>query len=90
MEIDGAKVLVTGASGGLGHAIARSLDAKGAELVLTGRRDDELATLAATVRKADVLTADLTDPADLDRLAAAAGDAAVVVANAGLAAFGRL
>ena len=46
VEIGGASVLITGATGGLGHAIARALAARGADLVLTGRRLDVLEPLA--------------------------------------------
>ena len=46
MELDGARVLLTGASGGLGEAIARALAERGARLVLTGRRAEALEALA--------------------------------------------
>jgi uncharacterized protein len=47
VNLAGRTVLLTGATGGLGHAIARRLRAAGAELVLTGRRTDVLEPLAA-------------------------------------------
>jgi short-subunit dehydrogenase len=46
MQITGSTVALTGASGGLGHAIARDLHARGATLLLIGRREDLLAELA--------------------------------------------
>ena len=60
MQIAGSTVLLTGATGGLGHAIARALRARGAELILTGRRTDVLEPLAAEL-KARALAADLSD-----------------------------
>ncbi len=47
MEIRGSRIMVTGASGGLGQAIARELSNRGAKLVVTARREAQLAALAA-------------------------------------------
>lgn len=85
MEIAGRKVLLTGASGGLGEAIADDLARRGAQLVITARREAELEALAARTG-AEVLVADLTDRADLDRVLAAARDCDILIANAGIGA----
>lgn len=76
-------MLVTGATGGLGHAIAGALATAGAQLVVTGRRADVLDDLARRV-EAEPLVADLADRADLDRVAEVARGVDVLVANAGL------
>ncbi|HTW42389.1 MAG TPA: SDR family NAD(P)-dependent oxidoreductase [Solirubrobacteraceae bacterium] len=89
MHIAGSTVLLTGASGGLGQAIARAMRARGAELVLTGRRTDVLEPLAAELH-ARALAADLADRADVERLASEAGDVDILVANAALPASGQL
>jgi NAD(P)-dependent dehydrogenase (short-subunit alcohol dehydrogenase family) len=83
MELRDRTALVTGASGGLGQAIARRLAAEGMTLVLTGRREAELAALADEVG-GTVVVADLADRADLDRLCGQLDDVDVLVANAGL------
>lgn len=88
-ELDGARALVTGATGGIGQAIARTLAAHGCELVLSGRRRDVLDPLAAELG-ARVVVADLADPDDVRRLLAEAGDLDVLVANAALPASGAL
>ena len=49
VDLNGARVLLTGATGGIGHAIARALHARGAQLILTGRRTDVLDELAKEV-----------------------------------------
>ncbi|MHB1469023.1 MAG: SDR family NAD(P)-dependent oxidoreductase [Solirubrobacteraceae bacterium] len=91
MRLDGSKVLLTGASGGLGEAILRALAAKGAkEILITGRRADVLERLAAEVPAARALPVDLGERAELDRLLREAGEVDVLVANAGLPASGRL
>ena len=89
MELKGAKVLLTGATGGLGEAIARALSERGAALVLSGRRVEALDALA-TELGARAIPCDLSDRAGVERLADAAGDVDVLVANAGLPGAGTL
>ena len=89
VQLPGARALLTGATGGLGHAIARALRAEGAHLVLTGRRVDVLEPLAKEVGAISI-AADLADPADIDRLLEEAGPIDVLVANAALPGAGDL
>jgi len=89
VTLAGRTVLLTGATGGLGHAIARGLHAAGAQLVLTGRRTDVLETLAAETG-ARALAVDLTDAAAVERLAGDCADVDVLVANAGVPASGHV
>jgi uncharacterized protein len=89
MQLGGATTLLTGATGGLGQAVARALAARGALLILTGRRSEVLEPLAAEV-DGRALAADLSDPAQVERLLAEAGPIDVLVANAGLPASGKL
>jgi short-subunit dehydrogenase len=90
MQISGSTILLTGATGGLGQAIARALHARGGELILTGRRIEVLEPLAAELDGARTLAVDLSDPAAVDRLVADAGEVDILVANAGLPGSGRL
>jgi short-subunit dehydrogenase len=89
VNVAGKRVLLTGATGGLGHAIARRLAAAGAHVVLSGRRGDVLVDLASEIG-GEVAPADLSDPAAVRDLAAAHGDVDILVANAGVPASGRL
>ena len=89
MNVGGRTVLLTGATGGLGHAIARRLAAEGARLVLSGRRGDVLAELASEI-EAEVAPADLSDPDAVRALAAAHTHVDILVANAGVPGSGRL
>jgi short-subunit dehydrogenase len=89
VNLAGRTVLLTGATGGLGDAIARRLRAAGAELVLTGRRTDVLEPLAAETG-ARALAVDLTDADAVQRLASECADVDVLVANAGLPGTGQL
>ena len=89
MRIAGSTVLLTGATGGLGQTIARELATRGAKLVLTGRRTDALAPLAAEFG-ARAVTADLADPDDVDQLAKACADTDILIANAALPSSGDL
>ncbi|HEX3617294.1 MAG TPA: SDR family NAD(P)-dependent oxidoreductase [Solirubrobacteraceae bacterium] len=89
MKIDGSKVLLTGATGGLGNALARGLHARGARLVLTGRSIDALTPLAAELG-AEAIAADLSVRADVERLAGSVADLDVLISNAALPASGHL
>ncbi|MFD5317626.1 SDR family NAD(P)-dependent oxidoreductase [Streptomyces sp. NPDC127098] len=89
MRIAGATVLVTGAAGGIGGALARRLAAGGAAVVVSGRRADALEPLAAELG-ARVVAADLADPEQVRRLARECGDVDVLVANAALPGTGDL
>jgi uncharacterized protein len=88
VNLAGRTVLLTGATGGLGQAIARRLRRAGADLVLTGRRTDVLEPLAAETGGRAVAV-DLTAAAAVERLAAEHADVDVLVANAGLPASGH-
>ena len=88
-SLDGRKALVTGASGGIGGAIARAYHGAGAEVVVSGTRLDALESLAADLgRGAHVVPADLAAPGGAERLVAGAEEALggidVLVNNAGL------
>jgi len=88
-NLDGKVALVTGAAGGLGSAIARSLYAAGATVVLSGRRVEILNTLAKELGdRAHVVTSDLKDKESVQGLVAAvaekAGAVSILVNNAGL------
>ncbi len=85
----GTRILLTGATGGIGSAITRALGARGAQLVLTGRRADALAPLAAETGGRP-LVCDLADPAAVEALARDAGEVDVVIANAALPASGEV
>jgi len=89
MKLDGARVLLTGATGGLGQATARALAARGAHLTLTGRRMDVLEPLAQETG-GRAIESDLSVPDATERLLADAGEVDVLVANAALPGSGRL
>ena len=89
MRISGTTVLLTGATGGIGQTLARALAAKGAKLLLTGRREEVLRPLAERLG-ARPLVADLADRSDLERLVeeAEAADTRILIANAALPSSG--
>ena len=93
MDLTGARVLITGASGGIGRATSRQLAAVGAVLIVTGRSGDALQEVARETG-ADPLAADLTDPRQLEGLVRdvleRTGGIDVLVNNAGAGWAGRL
>jgi 3-oxoacyl-(acyl-carrier-protein) reductase len=88
-DLTGRRALVTGASGGIGAAIARALHAAGAEVALSGTRVEPLQALAADLGgRAHVCPCDLSDPAAVEALpkqaAEAMGAVDILVNNAGI------
>lgn len=92
MELAGQKALLTGATGGLGRAIAQALAARGAILLLSGRKGEALEALAAELPGEGhrAFPSDLAQPGAAEKLATDAGEADVLVANAGLPGAGWL
>jgi len=92
MELAGRKALLTGATGGLGRAIAEAMAASGAELLLSARNRDALDEMAAGLPGEGhrVLPADLAGPGAAEKLATEADEVDVLVANAGLPGAGLL
>ncbi len=96
MSIAGRTVLITGANGGIGAAIARELAMQRASLVLSGRNGEQLEALAADLRshgsEVSVVAADLGDPGAarelVDHVLSTAGDIETVVNCAGIQTFG--
>ena len=89
VNLAGSRALVTGASGGIGEAIARALHARGATVVVTARREEVLEKLAADLGdRVEVLAADLAEDGDVEALPGRAGHIDVLVANAALPASG--
>jgi 3-oxoacyl-[acyl-carrier protein] reductase len=94
-DLSGRHALVTGASGGIGGAIARALHAQGAVVALSGTRRDALDALAADLgERAHVTIADLADAGAIAALPAAAeaamGGLDILVNNAGLTRDGLM
>ena len=88
-DLSGKTALVTGASGGIGGAIARALHAQGASVVLSGTRRDALEALATTLgSRTHVCVANLADSSSLEKLVpdaeSALGSLDILVNNAGL------
>jgi short-subunit dehydrogenase len=89
MRVPGTIALVTGASSGIGAATALALAGRGARVLLHGRNEVALAELASRTG-GTVLVEDLADPGAAARLARAAGEVDILVANAGTGYAGDL
>src|SRR6476469_1162073 len=90
-NLEGQRALVTGATSGIGRAVALQLALDGAEVLVHGR---DVARGAETVEeitsaggKASFVAADLSDAADVQRLAREVGDVDILINNAGIALF---
>jgi short-subunit dehydrogenase len=94
VELEGTRVLLSGATGGLGRAIAAELAGRGARIVLSSRREDELRELAGSLPggadRHEGIVADLAEAGTAERLIEQAGEVDVLVANAALPASGKL
>jgi short-subunit dehydrogenase len=94
MRLDGKRILISGATGGLGQAISAEVAGAGASLVLSSRREKELTEIAKTLpggtERHEVIAADLAEPGAPEKLIASAGGIDGLVANAALPATGRL
>lgn len=93
MLLNQARVLLTGASGGLGQELARQLADAGAAVLLTGRDTSRLSGIVPTGSgEVECCAADLDDPQDLAKLVAAARrfQVNVLINNAGIGCFGLL
>ncbi|MFN5720375.1 MAG: SDR family NAD(P)-dependent oxidoreductase, partial [Bradyrhizobium sp.] len=88
LHLRGKRVLITGASKGIGAAAAEAFAEEGANLLLAARNGDQLKALAERLRSAHQIDAaisvvDLRKPEDLARLAKEAADIDILVNNAG-------
>lgn len=90
-DLQGRRVLLTGASGGIGLATARLLHARGATVIATARRAEVLSDLRDELgERVETLPADLADREDVSALPDRAGRVDVLIANAGLPGAGSL
>ncbi len=91
-DLEGLSALVTGATAGIGRAVAERLARNGAELIVHGRDTARgsavVDAITAEGGKARFVAADLSDPAQLEHTAEQAGSADVLVNNAGFSWFG--
>lgn len=89
-NLDGKKALITGATGGIGSAIARALHSQGAEVILSGTRQGALNELAHELSdRAHSIAADLSDKSSIDALIKQISDIStdgvdIVINNAGI------
>ncbi|MBD2772441.1 SDR family oxidoreductase [Iningainema tapete] len=94
MNLQNKVALITGASSGIGKAIAQELNQAGMKLVLTARSQDKLDDLASSLQQAKVLAGAITDPDMPQKLLDAAlenfGQLDVVINNAGVMTVGAI
>jgi 3-oxoacyl-[acyl-carrier protein] reductase len=83
LGLDGRSVLVMGGSQGIGLACARLFHAEGANVTIAARGALSLSEAAAAMPGSKTIVGDVTQPADLERIVAAAGRVDVLVNNAG-------
>jgi NAD(P)-dependent dehydrogenase (short-subunit alcohol dehydrogenase family) len=91
-ELEGASALVTGATSGIGRAVAGALGAQGADVIVHGRDasrgDAVVGTITSAGGSARFVSADLSDPGQIRGLVEAVREVEVLVNNAGFSWFG--
>jgi NAD(P)-dependent dehydrogenase (short-subunit alcohol dehydrogenase family) len=91
-ELTGLKAFVTGATSGIGRAIARQLASEGADVIVhgrdAGRGDAVVAEIVASGGVARFVRADLSNPAELSHFAEEIGEIDILINNAGMSWFG--
>lgn len=94
MDLKNKVALITGASSGIGKAIALNLDDAGMKLILTARSEDELNELAGNCKQAKVFAGSITEPETpqqlLDFALDSYGSLDVLINNAGMMAVGAI
>jgi short-subunit dehydrogenase len=94
VDLEGKRVLLSGATGGLGRAIAGELAGHGAGLIVSSRKKDDLEELARSLPggsgRHTAIVSDLAEPGAAEKLVEDAGDVDGLVANAALPATGKL
>ncbi|MBD2435902.1 SDR family oxidoreductase [Nostoc sp. FACHB-110] len=94
MNLQNKVVIITGASGGIGEAVAKELDTAGMNLVLTARSQDKLENIAAQLQNAKVVPGEITNPELPQKLVDIAiqtfGQLDVVFNNAGVMTVGAI
>jgi NADP-dependent 3-hydroxy acid dehydrogenase YdfG len=94
MNLQNKVAIITGASSGIGKAVAQDLDAAGMSLVLTARSQDKLEHLASNLKHAKVVPGEITDPEMPQKLVDSAvqtfGQLDVVFNNAGVMTVGAI
>lgn len=94
MELQNKVAIITGATGGIGEAVARDLDAAGMKLVLTARSQDKLESLASSFKDAKIVPSEITVPELpkklIDTAIQAFGQLDVVFSNAGVMTVGSI
>jgi len=90
-DLEGQRALVTGATSGIGRAVALQLAREGAEVLVHGRDAargaETVAEITAAGGKASFVAADLTDAANVQWLASEVGKVDILINNAGISAF---
>lgn len=93
-DLTGKNALVTGASGGIGGAVAKTLAAQGARVALSGTREDALKAVQAEIPNSVILPCNLSDSGAVDALFGQAeealGPVEILVSNAGLTRDGLI